>query len=209
MAPKTHLKKQGHGPLSQSFPFPLLAVTCGVLLLASNAIPHSHAAANSPPSSSNDFRSWIKTLPPHSAPIAGAYLIEYNVPSLQEGARSGKESAETSADQEKTHASFLKFSENAKITVQVRRRYRNLWSGLAIQAQSDVVSKLKSAPGVQAIYPILRVPLALVTPSKPSTNAKDQIMEAAHNLTQVTLARTKFGVSGKGVKVGIIDTYVY
>jgi len=92
-------------------------------------------------------------------------------------------------------------SNAAKSGVQFNERFvfKRLWKGLSVEASAENISLIKGLQGVAAVYPVLNVPRPTTQPAAP---------ELAHALamTGADIAQNELGLSGAGVKVGIIDT---
>jgi len=84
-----------------------------------------------------------------------------------------------------------------------RRSFDRLWNGLSIQIDRTQVSALSRIPGVKAIYPVetYTLPSAL-------TNQEAPDMSTALAMTGADIAQSSLGLTGEGIKVGIIDTGV-
>ena len=131
-----------------------------------------------------------------SVPASGStqlsWLVEFNTPPTSDG---GSASAV-----QKDKTSFRNAAAAAKIAYTEKRSFDTLWNGMAVRATAKDAAALANLPGVKAIYPD-----ALVTydPSK-GTNELD--MATAVQMTGADLAQSGLGLTGKGVKVAVIDT---
>src|SRR3954465_15374101 len=56
-------------------------------------------------------------------------------------------------------ASFHAAAAGAGVRYSRGRSYRDLWNGVTVHATAGEVSKLRSLPGVQAVYPVVRISL--------------------------------------------------
>lgn len=103
-----------------------------------------------------------------------------------------------SVQQEK--ASFRAAAKNAGINYKERYSFDTLWNGLSVTVSRGQVSRLSTIPGVKAIYP---VGVESLPPTQQVTNPSD-----AFSLPMIgaDVAQSELGYTGKGVKVGIIDT---
>jgi minor extracellular serine protease Vpr len=84
------------------------------------------------------------------------------------------------------------------------RRFSELWNGVTISAAARDVSKLRALPGVQGVYPVMKVSLAQQE-DQPG-NVADLITALAQ--TGADIAQSELGLSGRGVRVAVIDTGV-
>jgi len=101
----------------------------------------------------------------------------------------------------KERAAFRKAAKEAGIEFKDRFEYETLWNGLSVEAPIGMAAKLRAVPGVKAVFPVITVD----APTRPDPGSVGDV-EAAISLTGVDIARSELGLTGEGVKVGIIDT---
>lgn len=82
------------------------------------------------------------------------------------------------------------------------RHFRGLWNGLSIRASARDAARLRELPGVLAVYPVAKVDLQQVE-GQPGAVA-DLITALA--MTGVDVAQSTLGLTGRGVKVAVIDS---
>jgi subtilisin family serine protease len=109
----------------------------------------------------------------------------------------------TLAALEKEEAGFHSAANSAGIRYAERRHFRSLWNGLAIRASATDASKLRSLPGVQAVYPVALVYRAQEI-EEPPPPAADLV--TALQMTGADVAHEDLGLTGRGVRVGVIDS---
>lgn len=100
-------------------------------------------------------------------------------------------------------ASFRRAAEAAGASFRERRSFDLLFNGFTVEATAANRAKLARLPGVKAMYPVDII--AAPSPERSSPISADMI--AAINLTGAAAAQAA-GYTGKGIKVGIIDTGV-
>ena len=83
-----------------------------------------------------------------------------------------------------------------------RRSFDVLFNGYSIEVNPRDRLKLARLPGVKAMYPVERI--AAPSPEQAAGSAPD--LAAAITMTGAKIAQDTLGLSGAGVKVGIIDT---
>lgn len=83
-----------------------------------------------------------------------------------------------------------------------RRAFDTLFNGFSIEVHPADRPKLMALPGVKAIYPVLTVP----APSAAEADENAANLEAAITMTGANVAQNQLGLSGQGIKVGVIDT---
>lgn len=81
-----------------------------------------------------------------------------------------------------------------------RLSFDRLWNGLSIRVKPSDLGKIKDMDGVKAVYPVMSVAM----PKEAVVNQPD--MATAIAQTGVDVARNELGLTGKGVKIAIMDT---
>ncbi|KAG0256529.1 hypothetical protein BG011_004451 [Mortierella polycephala] len=163
-----------------------------------------------------------------AVPPPSSFLIEFDLPpaGLNRRERIRMESngefqgfstkrQATVAAQHHTFRSFL--SDELQLDYVVRHQFLDLLNGLSIDLQGVSPNKLpkvleiiRSTPGVVKVSPILAVnqPKAILHNIDMDALGAIPQLSTAHEQTGVLDARNKLGLTGSGVKVGIIDTGV-
>ena len=98
-------------------------------------------------------------------------------------------------------AAFRAAAKAAGIAYKERMSYDTLFNGFSIEVAPGDRAKISQLAGVKAMYPVEII--AAPTPERTDEVAPD--MAAAINLTGANVAQG-LGITGKGVKVGIIDS---
>ncbi|MES2960368.1 MAG: S8 family serine peptidase [Pseudomonadota bacterium] len=98
-------------------------------------------------------------------------------------------------------AAFRRAAAAAGVRFTERRSYDTLFNGFSIELNPGDRAKVMALGGVKAMYPVERVQAP--SPEQAAGSAPDLV--AAINLTGASIAQTR-GLTGKGIKVGIIDT---
>jgi len=106
------------------------------------------------------------------------------------------------ASLEREEGNFHAAATAAGIRYTESRHFRELWNGLTVRATAREVSKLRALPGVQAVYPDVKV--TINQQEDPSGNVADLV--TALKMTGADVAQSELGLSGRGVRVGVIDT---
>jgi minor extracellular serine protease Vpr len=83
-----------------------------------------------------------------------------------------------------------------------RFAFNNLWNGVSINVDPVYVNKLRTLPGVVAVYPVVKI-------SMPETvsGASPELFTAIQ-MTGADIAQNELGYTGAGVKVAVMDTGV-
>jgi subtilisin family serine protease len=90
----------------------------------------------------------------------------------------------------------------AGVQVNVRYQFETLFNGLSVSVKPSDLNKLRNLNSVEAIYPV--VPMTLpIEEQGPGLDLATAITQ-----TQADIAQNTLGLTGAGVKVGIIDTGV-
>lgn len=103
-----------------------------------------------------------------------------------------------SLKQEKTN--FRAAARAAKIAFTERFAFDTLWNGLSVRMDPSQLGALSRLPGVAGIYPVKTYSLP---PTRP---VSDPNLITALSMTGADVAQNSLGLTGAGVKVGIIDT---
>lgn len=118
--------------------------------------------------------------------LAGAPLAE------------GRSTSDVRADK----TAFRNAARAAGIRWKERRSFDTLFNGFTISVAPADRAKLLALPGVKAVYPVMTVS----APEAADAGDTAANLEAAITMTGASVAQNTLGLSGKGVKVGIIDT---
>ncbi|KAJ3360543.1 hypothetical protein GGF32_008284 [Allomyces javanicus] len=105
------------------------------------------------------------------------------------------------------HQEFKGFLAQSTLDVSVDRTFATLFNGAAVTVSSSAdAEKLTAAPMVKAVYPVVHYRQAPIEVSAAQAKMAQPMMRYAQNMTGVVMARQNLGVTGKNVKIGIIDT---
>jgi len=89
---------------------------------------------------------------------------------------------------------------DAKLKVKERFAFDSLWNGFSVSVAPEDVDKLSLIPGVKALYPVVLFSLPPVYPTETPE------LFTALAMTGADYAQNELGFTGKGIKVGVIDT---
>lgn len=155
-----------------------LALVAGALFALMGAGP-VHAQGEIPITAAENGRLWFVEL-------AGAPVADGN----------------TTAAVRNEKAAFRRAAQSAGIRYVERHAYDVLFNGFSVSVDPRDRAKLAKLPGVKAIYPVevIQAP----TPEQSAGSAAD--MARAIALTGANIAQNQLGLSGAGIKVGIVDT---
>ena len=122
--------------------------------------------------------------------VPGRYLVDLDVRTTTKGgsARSVQAAANAAV-------------RDAGGDIEVDTTYTSLWAGVAVQTDEAGAARLARAKGVTAVYPV-----TLVQVPTPQPNTVDPDLASAVSMTGVDIAHSELGLTGEGVKVGIIDS---
>ena len=99
-------------------------------------------------------------------------------------------------------AAFVSQAQAAGLNYTVRHTYQSLFHGFSVKIAPSDIGKLSRIPGVQRIYPVGKVDLNQAQP----TDTPDQQDWLAR--TGADYLQNQLGLSGKGMRVAVIDTGV-
>lgn len=98
-------------------------------------------------------------------------------------------------------AAFRNAAGKAGIRFAERFAFEDLWNGLSIRINPSQLGRLSRMAGVKAIYPVIEIAAPRPDELDPTPD-----LATAITMTGADVAQTQLGVTGQGVKVGIIDT---
>lgn len=182
--------------MSSICPRPRLRRSILVSLLALAAAAPACGGADGVPLSDEDGASTATAL---SVPMSQAemdtdhWFIELEQPPLALGGELDAIRADKNALREEARRAGLPLRE--------RYSFERLWNGVSVRADRIALAKLSALSGVKAVFPVQRVHVT----SAP-TNGEELTTQMA--MTGVDRAQKELGLSGAGIKVGVIDTGV-
>ncbi|MGI9102946.1 MAG: S8 family serine peptidase [Terriglobales bacterium] len=137
--------------------------------------------------------------PAQSVPVSAAtntnqWLVELTGSPTSDGGNA--------AGLQKDQAAFRKAAAAANITYSERKAFSALFNGLAITATRSAATAIGMLPGVKAVYPDTIITL------DPRAGTSQPDLFWAIQMTGADLVQNTLGFTGKGVKVGVIDTGV-
>lgn len=124
------------------------------------------------------------------------WFVEFDSPpeSRSRGARSAQ-----GAQKERERAEFRAEAEAEGVEAEQEKDFRKLWNGVTVRADAAEASELATLDSVKAVYPV-----ALVERPEPSSIQPE--LATALGMTGADAAQSELGLTGEGLKVGIIDT---
>jgi len=136
-----------------------------------------------------------QSLPQSAAEGGRLWFVELAGAPVADGSSLASVRAEKAAFRRDAAAAGVRFSE--------RREFNTLFNGFSIEVDAANRLKLARLKGVKAMYPV-EIIARPVTATTGGESAPDLV--AALSLTGADIAQNSLGLSGIGVKVGIIDT---
>lgn len=122
------------------------------------------------------------------------WFVELSGPPVADGARPAAVRSEKAAFQRAAAAAGVAFTE--------RRSFDVLFNGYSVEVDAVNRAKLAELPGVKAIYPVELIHAP--TPEQAAGSAADLVTALA--MTGANVAQDTLGLTGAGIKVGIIDS---
>ncbi|MFT3943160.1 MAG: S8 family serine peptidase [Ancrocorticia sp.] len=127
-----------------------------------------------------------------TAGFTGRWFVELEAePTIMGGAQSTIQ-----AQQEAFAASV------APAGIEVEDSYGTLWSGVTVTADEEALAKVVEGAHVKAVFPVLLV----ARPAEAPQSVVNPNMHSARDITGVSLVQNEFGLTGEGVRIGVIDT---
>jgi minor extracellular serine protease Vpr len=136
---------------------------------------------------------------PQAVPVSdnessGLWFVELSSPPTSDGG--------TVAALDRDEADFHSAASGAGVRYTEKRHYRSLWNGMTVNASGRDVSKLRSLPGVKSVFPVTKVYLSQIE-TQPGNSP--ELVTALH-MTGADVAQDELGLTGRHVKVAVIDT---
>jgi subtilisin family serine protease len=100
------------------------------------------------------------------------------------------------------HASFRAAATQAGLRYRERHAFGSLWDGLALAVHPGDVRRLETLPGVTAVFPVVGYPLPQ------DLDLSETELLTALAMTGADVAQNRLGLTGAGIRVGVIDTGV-
>jgi len=135
-------------------------------------------------------------------PAAPAAMVD-ETPSLWFVELSGAPTADGGSDAavQAEHRSFRDEAQRSGLRLRERQEFSSLFNGFSVAVSPRDLGKLRALAGVLAIHPVIQVPRPEGEPSSPA-------LFTALQMTGADVAQTALGLTGRGVKVGVIDSGV-
>jgi len=114
------------------------------------------------------------------------------------GAPTAEGGDRTALDSE--HEGFRREASASGVSFREQRAFKSLFNGFSVAATPAEAARLRRVAGVQAVYPVISIPMPQAV-SSPSPE-----LFTALSMTGADVAQNELGLNGKGVRVGIIDT---
>jgi subtilisin family serine protease len=124
----------------------------------------------------------------------GSWFVELASPPTADGT--------AVATLEREEGEFHAAATSAGVRYSEGRHFRKIWNGLTVRASAADVPKLRALPGVQSVYPVVKVTLQQVE-EQPGAVAD---LVTAIRMTGADVAQNELGLTGHGVKVAVMDT---
>lgn len=121
------------------------------------------------------------------------WFVEFPGAPLSEGR---SDSAVDADDQQ-----FRNEASTERVSFKQRFRFKSLWNGISIEAKPSAISRIRQFSTVKAVYPV-------GTYRMPETQKISPELATAIQMTGADIAHNELGLTGKGVKVAVMDTGV-
>ena len=120
------------------------------------------------------------------------WFVEFSEKPTSKGGNSAALGQQKKLFRQQAAAEGVKFNE--------RLSFDRLWNGISVRVLPSDLGKIKDMDGVKAVYPVMSIPI----PQDLAVNEPD--MATAISQTGADVARNEMGLTGKGVKIAIMDT---
>ena len=135
------------------------------------------------------------TLPVSAAENTGAWFVELSSPPAADGTPLDTLKAEKAAFRVAAKKDGVKYTE--------RYSFDTLWNGLSVAIDPSQVGALSRVVGVKAVYPVLTVAMP---DSIAGDSTADPDLFTSKAMIGADIAQDELGLTGKGVRVAVMDT---
>lgn len=148
-----------------------------------------------------------ETLELAPASVSEAWLVELSEPPTARGGDVARLRAEKDQLRGHLRARGVAHAE--------RYAFDRLWNGISLHVERRSVAELRALPGVRAVYPVVPVYQDRVAPQDQQTHAPTSASSSsssqpdlftALSMTGADVAQSSLGLTGAGVRVGVIDS---
>ncbi len=101
---------------------------------------------------------------------------------------------------EAQHSAFAAAVADAE--VEVENTFGELWTGVTVTADEAALAAVLDADHVKAVFPVVQV----ARPTEVPQVVTEPNMYSARDISGVSVAQNEYGLSGAGIKIGIIDS---
>ncbi|WP_084470250.1 S8 family peptidase [Jiangella gansuensis] len=172
-----------------------LAAAAGIALAAGTLAPLGTVSADPTPDGYLGSAAELTGAPTDTRELVpsptGSWFVELTSDSAAEGG--SRTTARRQQDRLLAEAATL------QADLDVRYRYDRLWNGLSVTASQADISRIAGSREVAAVYPVVAV-------QAPDPVQTEPAMDSALGMTGADIAQSELGLTGDGLKVGIIDT---
>jgi subtilisin family serine protease len=134
--------------------------------------------------------------PAGSRVVPGAFILRFSEPPLARGGRMTAIAAQRSK--------LKQFAHERALHLEIAQTYAHVYSGVSVRLPPGELVQLSQFKGAVAIFPVLVVD---PDPAVPAAGVSPELYSAIVQ-TGVDIAHSSLGLTGQGVKVGVIDTGV-
>jgi subtilisin family serine protease len=109
--------------------------------------------------------------------------------------------ADGSSDQQVNgdDSAFRNEAKSEGVTYKERFHFKSLWNGVSVEAKTSEIQKIQQLASVKAVYPVETHALPPSSPISPD-------LATAIQMTGADIAQNELGLTGKGVRVAIMDS---
>ncbi len=133
------------------------------------------------------------TLPKGAKTVNDRWIVQVSGPATAEGGSAGM--AKASQDQVLTTAG------SEGLSVRRTASFTSAYNGMSVTASGADANQLRDVPGVLGVWPVLQV-----AAPDPVTPTSTKNLMSALAMTGADAAYSELGLTGEGMKVGVIDT---
>src|SRR4051812_21522543 len=97
------------------------------------------------------------------------------------------------------HDSFRNEAAAQGVRINERMRFKSLWNGISVEARAGDIARIRQFASVKAVYPVQIHAMPVTTTISPD-------LATAIQMTRADIAQNELGLTGRGVRVAVMDT---
>ncbi|PFG39593.1 Fn3 domain-containing protein [Georgenia soli] len=167
------------------------ACLTGAALLGAAAVLPATAAPDAPEPLATTTDRTVPQAPTPQPAVSGRWFVEVG------GKPTARGGSARAAD--RAQDAVVSRAASQGLDLKVRERFSTTWNGISVEVADDEVGVLREVAGVVDVFPVYTV-------ERPAEPVAAPELASALAMTGADVAQSELGLTGEGVKVGVIDS---